>query len=427
MRHEDQHEAFVPGLAPLGDLEMLQFFGGDGASNAEKAAAAGISTPTTDLPFREQLESSFGADLSHIQAHKGAGASAACRALGAHAYATGNHVVFGSEDPNLFQVAHEVAHTFQQNGGIRKYAMVGERGDPFEHQADAAATQVVSGQRVDVASLTGRSSSTPHIQRDTGGAAQPAAANAAPPAPRSYLPPPELTLGILPADTDVVSVSTRDLYDAMNNAVYYAVPANAGVYTPAFSRMSSFDFVRGNLRNMTNGGGVTEVLPPYTSGPNEYTGTVTVRAHISNVRFQSADGVAITSGSSGGPSTNSSSGIGNSVGVNANAGVKAGDAKAGGEGSAGVGAGVSDTSSQSAGGGWSGGGSTGMAATASVRFTFDVSFSVTVSIDHEPTTWASVVTLGVGNLVVSGRKSRTIAASGNGVLRAAAARCIPVN
>lgn len=402
---------FVPGQAPLPDLEMIQFFGGEGAPDMDTAAAAGVSSPVTELPYREQLEQSFGTDLSHVKAHMGGGASASCQALGAHAYATGNHVVFGSNSPGLFQVAHEVAHTFQQGGGLRKYAKAGHRGDGFEEQADAIASDVVAGRRVDLGGLASTGSAGPTIQRD---------------APRSFNPPADIAAGQLSADTEIPTLNTSALYDAMTSAVYYAEPANAGAYQSLFSRMSSLDFVRGNLRNMTNGGGVIEDLPPYQTAASDFSGRIQVRATISAVTFESADGVQISGGSTGGAGTGSSAGSTSSVGVGGTAGVKAGDAKAGGEGSAGVSATASDGTSHGSTGSWSGTGTTGMSATASVRFRFSVNFSVTISQDHEPRTWAAIVTLGTGYLAAGGRKSRTTTATGSGVLRIAAARCIPV-
>lgn len=173
-KNQEDRELVRPAAPSTEDAEVIRFFGGIGsAEGAGTAAAAGTSGGGAALPHRQELEASFGVDLGHVRAHTGGGASQACEALGAEAYATGNDVVFGSANPSLFLVAHEVAHTFQQGGaGLRRYATVGTRGDSYEQQADQVASAVVSGHSVDVGSLA--SGGAPQIQRNEapgGGAA----------------------------------------------------------------------------------------------------------------------------------------------------------------------------------------------------------------------------------------------------------------
>jgi hypothetical protein len=108
------------------------------------AASRGVATSTSPLPFAEQIQRSFGRhDVSSVQAHTGADAKASAHAMGADAFATGNHVVLGQND--LHTVAHEAAHVVQQRGGIQLKGGVGEAGDDHERHADEVAELVVQG------------------------------------------------------------------------------------------------------------------------------------------------------------------------------------------------------------------------------------------------------------------------------------------
>ena len=71
-------------------------------------------------------------------AHVGGAATAANDAMGAEAYATGNHVAFRAA-PDLHTAAHEAAHVVQQRAGVALKGGVGEAGDPYEQHADAVA------------------------------------------------------------------------------------------------------------------------------------------------------------------------------------------------------------------------------------------------------------------------------------------------
>ncbi|MGB8886260.1 MAG: DUF4157 domain-containing protein [Candidatus Korobacteraceae bacterium] len=73
--------------------------------------------------MRRFMETRFGRDFDDVRIHAGAEAAAASRAIGAQAFAVGNHVVFGagqyrphtSEGREL--IAHELAHVVQQGAG----------------------------------------------------------------------------------------------------------------------------------------------------------------------------------------------------------------------------------------------------------------------------------------------------------------------
>ena len=60
------------------------------------AASRGVATPGSHLPFSDTIQRAFGRhDVSSIQAHGGPEAAASAQAMGADAYATGDHVVLG--------------------------------------------------------------------------------------------------------------------------------------------------------------------------------------------------------------------------------------------------------------------------------------------------------------------------------------------
>jgi hypothetical protein len=132
--------------APEVDVQMQSIPAVDPAiygieSDVHAAAAEGIASPSTRMPHFDRIQQAFGGhDLSSIQAHVG-GTSAS--AMGATAFAAGDHVVFDRE-PDLHTAAHEAAHVVQQAHGVNLYGGVGEAGDAYEQAADAVADRVVA-------------------------------------------------------------------------------------------------------------------------------------------------------------------------------------------------------------------------------------------------------------------------------------------
>jgi hypothetical protein len=109
-------------------------------------AAHGIAGAGTALPHLDAIQRSFGPlDVSGVTAHVGGAAADASAALGAHAYATGDHVAF-AEAPSLALAAHEAAHVVQQRAGVHLSSAVGQAGDAYEQHADAVAARVVAGE-----------------------------------------------------------------------------------------------------------------------------------------------------------------------------------------------------------------------------------------------------------------------------------------
>jgi len=114
-------------------------------AQVQSHAAEGVAGRGTALPHIDAIQRSFGAhDLTGVSAHVGGAAADASAAIGAEAYATGNHVAF-AEAPSLFVAAHEAAHVVQQRAGVSLLGGVGVAGDTYEQHADAVAEKVVSG------------------------------------------------------------------------------------------------------------------------------------------------------------------------------------------------------------------------------------------------------------------------------------------
>jgi hypothetical protein len=181
---------------------------GPAPDQVHAAAARGIDTPATALPFADRIQASFGPrhDVSSITAHTGGAAADATSAMGASAYASGSHVVFGGP-PDLHTAAHEAAHVIQQAHGVNLYGGVGQAGDTYEQHADAVADRVVAGQ-----------SAADLLDRFTGGGGRAAAAP---------------------------GVQQRSLTSRLLAA--FAVPSHAGATTSAAVQMTLSTTLRSSL------------------------------------------------------------------------------------------------------------------------------------------------------------------------------------
>lgn len=144
--------------------KRVQRHGEGGAAGADSSAArAGVDAALASAgqplqpAAREHLEQRFGRDFAHVRVHADSAAAASARSLGAQAYATGEHLVFGAgryaphTRGGLWLLAHELAHTVQQRlGGSAQAQAFDEAGvaaheDPGETAADRAADAVLSG------------------------------------------------------------------------------------------------------------------------------------------------------------------------------------------------------------------------------------------------------------------------------------------
>jgi hypothetical protein len=137
----------------------------------DRAADSSGSPLPTDL--RTHFESSLGKDLSGVRLHTGTASVVAAHAVGAKAYTVGQDVHFGKGhyDPVSHEgkllLAHEVAHTAQQEGASprrQNKLEVSSPGDAAEIEADKAATAMVSGEQASVSRSSGISRQV--IQRE---------------------------------------------------------------------------------------------------------------------------------------------------------------------------------------------------------------------------------------------------------------------
>lgn len=140
----------VPGKHTLvGSLPVqmrLETSAGADAGAVHAAAEHGTSGSAGALPHLDTIQRAFGAhDVSGVKAHTDPAAAAGSRAMGAQAFATGDHVAFDGP-PSLHTAAHEAAHVVQQRAGVHLKGGVGQSGDSHERHADAVADRVVSGE-----------------------------------------------------------------------------------------------------------------------------------------------------------------------------------------------------------------------------------------------------------------------------------------
>jgi hypothetical protein len=109
-----------------------------------------------DADTRAFMEPRFGHDFSKVRVHTDAKAAESASAVNAQAYTVGRDMVFGSRQylpgtkmGNLL-IAHELTHVIQQSRSSPSLQpqSVNLPGDTLEHEADAAAKQVMSGNPV---------------------------------------------------------------------------------------------------------------------------------------------------------------------------------------------------------------------------------------------------------------------------------------
>jgi len=120
---------------------------------------------------RSNFEPALGYDLSSVKVHNSAADSEISQSVGAKAFTLGQDVFFkgGSYSPDSSDgkklLAHELTHVVQQSsgdiGGSNKLS-VNSPDDPFEHEADKVAQEIVSQQN---SSSQNNTSSSNQLQR----------------------------------------------------------------------------------------------------------------------------------------------------------------------------------------------------------------------------------------------------------------------
>ncbi|MGH7525493.1 MAG: DUF4157 domain-containing protein [Gemmatimonadales bacterium] len=106
-----------------------------------------------DAVTRTYMESRFGHDFGRVRVHADDRAARSARAVDAHAYAVGEHLVFGQGRFNPGSpggrrlLGHELTHVMQQHrAGAAGPLTIGSAESALEHEADAMAARVVSGE-----------------------------------------------------------------------------------------------------------------------------------------------------------------------------------------------------------------------------------------------------------------------------------------
>lgn len=131
------------------------------------SAAAGVPPIVNDVlsspgrPLdggtRSFMETRFGHDFSRVRVHTDTSAALSAGALGAHAYTSGNEIVFGTgryapgREQGLRLLAHELTHVVQQSSWeAPRGKTLGHPADPAEREADDVAERVLGSEPIRV-------------------------------------------------------------------------------------------------------------------------------------------------------------------------------------------------------------------------------------------------------------------------------------
>jgi hypothetical protein len=123
----------------------------------------GTAGQPLDSAARAWMEPRFGQDFSGVRVHTDGRAAESAHAVGALAYAVGQHVVFDHHQyaphtpTGRHLLAHELAHTIQDpgSGALHPSLEIGDATDATERAADQAADAVTRGDKASVAPAGG--------------------------------------------------------------------------------------------------------------------------------------------------------------------------------------------------------------------------------------------------------------------------------
>ncbi|HEU4561279.1 MAG TPA: DUF4157 domain-containing protein [Longimicrobium sp.] len=212
---------------------------------------ASAGTPL-DPSVRARMEPRFGHSFADVRVHTDARAADSARAVGAHAYAAGTHVVFGagrytpgSADGRRL-IAHELAHVVQQRGAsasIQPKLEIGAADDPLERDAEAAARAAMDGGRAAPAlaggarvSRAGEDAGAPGGTPGTGAPANPAPGGCAITVPSSG--DEQLLAGVIFAEADAKRTANDEregIGSCFTNAVKHTTDLCAGTLCSALT------------------------------------------------------------------------------------------------------------------------------------------------------------------------------------------------
>lgn len=149
-QHPPAHD---PSRAPA--VGAAQAGGRGNGALAERLRRGGQAQAPRPLPYRAEMEASFGQDFGDVRCFFGQ--AAAMAALGAGAAAQGEVLSFATERPAKEQVAHELTHVVQQRGSRRGGAAGGasKAGGGAEGEARDVAQRAARGEAVQVSQEAG--------------------------------------------------------------------------------------------------------------------------------------------------------------------------------------------------------------------------------------------------------------------------------
>ncbi len=113
----------------------------DPQASAVATAEDGFRGAPSDLPYRAELEKSFGVSFAGVKAYTDEHARRATARLGAKAYAVGNRIAFAMPGPSKALVAHELTHVLQHTGRAPSKP-AGGGGDGIDVSGEAEAERV---------------------------------------------------------------------------------------------------------------------------------------------------------------------------------------------------------------------------------------------------------------------------------------------
>jgi hypothetical protein len=125
----------------------------------------GVSPQDHVLPpeVKGAIENSYSISLEGVEFHADSHAQAAAASVSARAFAYGKHIFLGQNEKlrDMRLIAHEAAHVVQQQSVPTLLRWAPGQSDPFEIEADQAASAVMRGEKF---AITGRVSK-PRVQR----------------------------------------------------------------------------------------------------------------------------------------------------------------------------------------------------------------------------------------------------------------------
>lgn len=162
VQRQDVHgqEVIMDLQRSAGNTGVTELMAEEGHERALVERAIGSGGRPLEAQTRDEMEASFGVDLTDVRVHTDSIATASAQAIKAAAYTVGNDVVvqsdrYAPETPaGLELLAHELTHVVQQRSGPVEGSpgpgglMISNPSDRFEQSAQRTAREVAAGRSV---------------------------------------------------------------------------------------------------------------------------------------------------------------------------------------------------------------------------------------------------------------------------------------